>query len=147
LRKTTIVLITLAAFAAQAPSARAYEAPPAPHPVPVIHKGVECPGLPYTPCYFPHGDIYLPDPSCTFCLQHELGHAVDFTDLSDGGRARIQRVIGWRVWHREAFADIYASCRLRLDPADEFNRAGNDFHHVAVRRVPGVCALIARAAS
>lgn len=118
---------------------------PSPAPVPVIHEGVACPDIQFTPCYYPWGDIYLPWTDDVFSRQHELGHAVDYQDFTDRERGRVQAVIGWRAWHREAFADIYAGCRLGLDPFEPAHRASRVYHGLRALRVPIVCLTIAAA--
>lgn len=118
---------------------------PAPSPMPTIHERTACPDIPHAiGCYYPGGDVYLRLDS-EWTRQHELAHAVDHLHVNDGEQARIRKVLAWPRWRLEAFADIYAGCRLGLNPLDPAHRTNMLFHGIKAKRVPGVCRLFARA--
>lgn len=120
--------------------------PSASVPAPVVHAA-ECPGYAPSACYIAQENtIYLPPllvaPAKSFVLQHELGHAFDARELSDGERAAISKAMGWTRWRAEAFADFYSGCRLGLDPWVQGHIYG-PFR--SLRRIARRCGLIARA--
>lgn len=122
--------------------------PPPPSPMPTVYHE-PCPGRVVTSCYIdtqPVGQLYLaPGLAQDFApqlMQHELGHAYDIRDLNDGERRRIAKVMRWRKWPEERFANFYAGCRLGYSPRTDprLYWPWRSFQHVAAR-----CRLIARA--
>lgn len=106
-------------------------------------------------CAYNDGRIYLPRGSTRFMREHENGHVFIAQRLSVGERRKAQRLIEMpdsRAWRTvdpfespdERVADIYAACRLRLDPRHHWE-ASYDYYP-SRHRFRRQCAFLARAA-
>lgn len=103
--------------------------------------------------------IYVPDGTSRFGREHELGHLFDAQFLDDGERNALKRAMGLpvsRPWSTgtgltagglaspsEKFADLYAACRLRMDP-DRRWETGYDYQP-SRRALRLACGVLARA--
>lgn len=107
-------------------------------------------------CAYPDGRVYLPAGSTRFMREHELGHVYIEQRLDQGERSKVRRETQvptswpWTApddpYHSasERVADIYAACRLRLDPEHEWESSYD--YYPSRRTLQKVCATIARAA-
>lgn len=101
------------------------------------------------------GLIYLAPGASRFERQHELGHLFDAQYLDDGERNAFRRMIRvpmatpWfgergQASPSEHLADMYAACRLDLDPARRWETA---YDLVPTRRdFRRICRLLERSA-
>lgn len=109
--------------------------------------------------YADQGLIYAPKGTSRFAIEHERGHVFDQQLLGPGERHALQGAMGLpesRPWRTgtgltaeglsspsERFADLYAACRLRLDPETRWESAYD--YQPSRRAFRHACGVVRRA--
>lgn len=123
--------------------------------------GDPCPAATATGICTIESTIYAPANASRFAVQHEIGHAFDEQFLDDGERNALKRAMGMpisRPWQlgtgltheglnspSERFADLYAACRLKMDPEGLWESAYD--YQPTRRSLRRACGVVRRASS
>ena len=125
----------------------------------VIRESCPAPSATGICAYADQRVIYAPANASRFAIEHERGHIYDHDFLDDGERNALKRATGFpitREWRlgtgmtheaflspSERFADLYAACRLRMDPETRWESAYD--YQPSRRAFRRACGVVRRA--